>query len=57
MKTELGKVEEYEILLENPTPKEVIVNSIISNPGNFEILPETISNLICQSNIISSNSI
>ena len=42
LKTELGKVEQYEVLLENPTAKEVIVNTLITNPGNFEVLPEKI---------------
>lgn len=39
LKTELGKVEEYEIQLENPTNMEVNVNVKITNPANFDVLP------------------
>jgi hypothetical protein len=42
MRSELGKVEQYEVLLENPTSKEVIANTISTNPANFEVMPETI---------------
>lgn len=42
MKTELGKVEEYEIQLENPIDKEVAVTVTISNPANFDVLPSEI---------------
>ncbi|CAD8092149.1 unnamed protein product [Paramecium primaurelia] len=42
LKTELGKVEEYEIQLENPIDKEVNVQIQISNPANFDVLPTDI---------------
>ena len=42
MRTELGKVESYEVLLENPTGQDVIANVLSTNPLNFEVLPETL---------------
>ena len=42
LKAELGKVESHEVELENPSNKEVIVKTKISNPHNFDILPEDI---------------
>ena len=42
MKAELGKVETSEIELENPSNQEVQVRYRLSNPYNFEVLPENI---------------
>ena len=42
LKAELGKVEAHEVELENPSNKEVVVRTKISNPHNFDVLPEEI---------------
>ena len=42
LKAELGKVEYHSVELENPSNKEVRVRSILSNPNNFDTLPEDI---------------
>ena len=42
LKAELGKTESHEVELENPTNKEVRVFYKLSNPHNFDILPEDI---------------
>ena len=42
LKAELGKVEQFEILLENPSNIEVNVDYQISNKNNFDVLPENI---------------
>ena len=40
LKSELGKSEIHEIILENPFEKEVKVKVNISNPVNFEVHPD-----------------
>lgn len=40
LKTELGKVEQHEIRLENPSNEDVRVYTFISNPANFDVIPE-----------------
>ncbi|KAM3143753.1 Encoded by [Paramecium bursaria] len=42
LRAELGKVEEHEVLLDNPTGKEIEVETIISNMANFDVLPPNI---------------
>ena len=40
MKAELGKVEQYECILENPSNMEVRVVVRLSNPNNFDVSPD-----------------
>ena len=40
MKAELGKVEQYECILENPSNMEVRVAVRLTNPNNFDVLPD-----------------
>eukprot|EP01017_Pseudomicrothorax_dubius_P047657 TRINITY_DN8583_c0_g1_i5.p1 TRINITY_DN8583_c0_g1~~TRINITY_DN8583_c0_g1_i5.p1 ORF type:complete len:454 (+),score=135.08 TRINITY_DN8583_c0_g1_i5:255-1616(+) len=42
MRAELGKVEKQEVILENPSNKEVRVSYRLSNINNFDIFPDTI---------------
>lgn len=42
LKCELGKTDQHEITLENPSNEDVKVRATISNPTNFEIYPENI---------------
>ena len=42
LRAELGKVEQHEVLLDNPTGKEIEVETIISNMANFDVLPPNI---------------
>lgn len=42
LKTELGKVDEHEVRLDNPSNEDVRVWVEVSNPANFEVLPESI---------------
>lgn len=42
LKTELGKVEQHEIRLENPSNEDVRVYTQVSNSANFDVLPEEI---------------
>ena len=42
LKAELGKAEYHEVELENPSHKEVQVRPRLSNPHNFDIVPEEI---------------
>lgn len=42
LKAELGKVEEWEVVLENPSNSECMVFSKISNPNNFDVIPDNI---------------
>lgn len=42
LKAELGKVEEWGIILENPYGKECQITTNISNPFNFDVIPENI---------------
>ena len=43
LRAELGKAEYHEVELENPTNKEVRVRPRLSNPHNFDILPEDLT--------------
>lgn len=43
LKAELGKVEEWEVILENPSNTECPIYAKISNPNNFDVLPENIT--------------
>lgn len=36
-KTELGKLDKHEVLLENPTGKPITAEILISNPANFSL--------------------
>ena len=40
MKAELGKVEQYECILENPSNMEVRVAVQLTNPNNFDVVPD-----------------
>ena len=42
LKAELGKVEEWEIILENPSNADCPVYPKISNPNNFDVIPDNI---------------
>lgn len=42
LRCELGKVASYNVLLENPSDKEVRAVARISNPTNFDVTPEVI---------------
>ncbi|EAR97253.2 flagellar associated protein (macronuclear) [Tetrahymena thermophila SB210] len=42
LKCELGKIEQHEVILENPSNEDVKVKVKISNPQNFEVYPENI---------------
>lgn len=42
LKAELGKVESHEVELENPSSKEVRVKPRLTNPHNFNVVPEDI---------------
>lgn len=42
LKAELGKVEEWGVVLENPYGKECQITTNISNPFNFDVIPENI---------------
>ena len=42
LKAELGKVEECEYILENPSNKDCAVYPKISNPNNFDVIPDNI---------------
>lgn len=42
LRTELGKVEQHRIVLENPSDKEVKVVAKIVNQTNFDVVPENI---------------
>lgn len=42
LRAELGKVEEWEVSLENPSNTECNVYAKISNPNNFDVIPENI---------------
>ena len=42
LRAELGKVEEWEVELENPSNVDCPVYAKISNPNNFDVLPENI---------------
>ncbi|KAL4497051.1 hypothetical protein ABPG72_002207 [Tetrahymena utriculariae] len=42
LKAELGKVEQHEIRLDNPSNEDVKVYTYVSNPSNFDVLPEQI---------------
>jgi hypothetical protein len=42
LKAELGKSEQHEITLENPSNEDVHVTYKISNPQNYEVYPEEI---------------
>ncbi|EGR31281.1 hypothetical protein IMG5_114390, partial [Ichthyophthirius multifiliis] len=55
LKAELGKTEQHEITLENPSNEDVPIQVKISNPSNYEVYPENIvipAYDQCQVNII-----
>ena len=40
LKAELGKVSKHQVYLENPSKLETVYNTIITNPSNYDVLPE-----------------
>lgn len=42
LRCELGKVEHYTVILENPSDKEVLATSKVTNPTNFDVSPDSI---------------
>jgi hypothetical protein len=42
LRCELGKVENYTVILENPSAKEVVATSKVTNQTNFDVIPDTI---------------
>ena len=42
LKAELGKVEQHEVRLDNPSNEDVRVWVSVSNPANFDVMPEEI---------------
>lgn len=42
LKAELGKVEEWEVEIENPSNSDCAVYPKISNPNNFDVIPDNI---------------
>ncbi|KAL4498636.1 hypothetical protein ABPG72_019754 [Tetrahymena utriculariae] len=42
LRCELGKVEAHQIFLENPSEKEVKATTKVSNPTNFDVIPDNI---------------
>lgn len=42
MKSELGKYDQQEVFLENPSGNEVRVYYRLSNANNFDVIPDTI---------------
>jgi hypothetical protein len=42
LKCELGKTEQHEVVLENPSAREQRVRITVSNPSNFDVTPDSI---------------